>query len=455
MTESHALTPHRSPNELFRRYLGFLVSLFIIALGTSLSIRANLGSSPISCPPYVLSLRPGAWSMGTYVICMHVIFILLQIILLRKQFKTIQLLQLAVSLIFGVFTDLTMWMTAPLQVSGVNLWCYFLRFVTIIAGGCTLAAGICIEVRCDVLVLAGEGFPLALSKVTRRDFGSVKILTDTLLVLSGVTFMLIYFRSWHWEMIGIGTLFSMVWVGLVVKFLSPAFRYIDRFFVTRPVSPAPVPAESATTQALPLVITISREYGSGGLEIGKLLSEQLQVPLYDRELINEAASELGLTADVVASSEQNISTGTLWKLIFSGGSLPPSIHLSDDDALFVAQSRAIRRFSEGGSCIIIGRCANWVLRHHPNRLSVFVCTSSDVAADRISKREHIAHEQACERYEQVNRARANHYWQYTARHWADPRDYDLVINTANIPLPEAAQLIRTAALGLKDESKAS
>ena len=105
----------RGGKELLRRYVTFIIALFIIALGTSMSIRANLGSSPISCPPYVLSLVPGnTWTMGEYVICMHIIFILSQILLLRKNYQLIQLLQIAVSFLFGFYTDLTMWMTVSL-----------------------------------------------------------------------------------------------------------------------------------------------------------------------------------------------------------------------------------------------------------------------------------------------------------------------------------------------------
>lgn len=96
----------RSRDEWIRRYLSFIFILFIIAFGTSLSIRANLGSSPISAPPYVLSLIPGIpLTMGTIVIMMHVLFIIIQILLLRKDFELRQLTQILVSFLFGFYTD--------------------------------------------------------------------------------------------------------------------------------------------------------------------------------------------------------------------------------------------------------------------------------------------------------------------------------------------------------------
>ena len=102
----------RSRAEWIRRYLSFVVILFVIAFGTSLSIRANLGSSPISAPPYVLSLVPGmSLTMGQLTICMHVFFILSQILLLRKDFEKRQLTQILVSFLFGLYTDVTMWLS--------------------------------------------------------------------------------------------------------------------------------------------------------------------------------------------------------------------------------------------------------------------------------------------------------------------------------------------------------
>jgi uncharacterized membrane protein YczE len=220
----------RDKQEILRRYVVFIFSLFIIAFGTSLAIRANLGSSPISCPPYVLSLSPGAgFTMGEYVICMHVLFILSQIALLRKAFPPIQLLQIIISFLFGFYTDLTMWLTSPFQFDSSTMG-YIFRFVQLCIGGGLLAYGISIEVRCDVLMMAGEGFPLAISKAMHADFGKVKMFSDTGLVLIGIVFCFVFFGTWHWEMIGFGTLFSMFYVGYMVRFFSPHVVWLDKLF---------------------------------------------------------------------------------------------------------------------------------------------------------------------------------------------------------------------------------
>ena len=126
----------RGGKELLRRYVTFIIALFIIALGTSMSIRANLGSSPISCPPYVLSLVPGnTWTMGEYVICMHIIFILSQILLLRKNYQLIQLLQIAVSFLFGFISYIFLCSSSVSWVASFTArnWLFPFRFLWVVS----------------------------------------------------------------------------------------------------------------------------------------------------------------------------------------------------------------------------------------------------------------------------------------------------------------------------------
>src|SRR5574344_2457413 len=269
------MTEKRSKEELLRRYLVFVITLFIMALGVSLSIRANLGSSPISAPPYVLSKMPSAiMTMGEFTICMHVIFILIQILVLRKNYEKIQLLQLAVGFLYGFYTDLTMWMTQPFQ-WGNTTTDYIIRFVQLVLGASLLAYGIAIEVRCNVLLLAGEGLPSSISKAFKWDFGNVKICTDTLLVGIAVVFSFSFFGSWRWDMIGVGTLFSMIAVGAMVRFFAPKIAWVDKLFI--PVQSKSVTEPVAAKAEHPLVITISRHYGSGGHELGELLAKEMDI----------------------------------------------------------------------------------------------------------------------------------------------------------------------------------
>lgn len=265
----------RSLQEYLRRYAAFVVSLFILAVGVALTLRANLGSSPISCPPYVLSLAPGSrLSVGTYIFCMQFFFVVAQIVLLKKNFPKIQLLQLAVCLLFGSFTDVAMFLTEPLQWDN-SLAGWLCRWIQLAVGGAILGIGVAWEVRCDVLMIPGEGLPATISRVFRIDFGKVKIVFDTALVVVAVALCYIFWGKWRWEMVGFGTLFSMFYVGIIVRLVTPHFSWLENW-LRGPAAESPAPV--GETSASPLVITVSGQYGSGGRELGENLPKNFILP---------------------------------------------------------------------------------------------------------------------------------------------------------------------------------
>lgn len=437
----------RSKREWARRYASFVFIMFIVAFGISLSLRANLGSSSISAPPYVISLIPGMpLTMGTLVIIMHLMFIAGQILVLRKDYEPRQLLQIVVTLLFGFYTDITMWMTSFMQVpvSVPHAIAWTLQFVEMLAGGAILAFGIACEVRSDTLMLAPEGLSLAISRKFKKDFGKVKIVSDTLLVVIAIVLMLAYFHRWDWKMIGVGTLVSMFYVGFMVRVVAPHISWLDFIFIPKDERMAISKEEELARsegKSVPFVITIAREYGSGGRELGRLLANRLGVGFYDRDIIDATAKELGYTQDFVRENEQNISTSKLWELVFTDKAIPISMNPSRDDAIFVSESRIIRSIAMKKPCVIIGRCANWALRNDSKALRIFVTSDKDDAIKRIMNRDGLSYENAEKRIEQVNTGRSNHYLQYTNHRWTDPHGYDLVINTSRLGLKQCADVI--------------
>ena len=442
----------RSKEEWVRRYVSFIVILFIIAFGTSLSIRANLGSSPISAPPYILSLIPGMkLTMGQLTICMHVFFILIQILLLRKDFEKRQYAQILVSFLFGFYTDLTMWMTGFLQVPfDMNpMVGYPLRLVELLIGGAILAFGIACEVRCDSLMLAGEGLPLAISKFLKKDFGKVKICFDTSLVCIGTVFMLIYFGGWSWKLVGVGTLISMFYVGMMVRVFAPHIAWLDKIFIPKGERTTSKETNVSDEWEGNRIITIARMYGSGGNAIGEAVAHKLGCPCYSRQIIDQTARQMGYSTEFVAENEQNISTARLWELIFSDSGIPASLNPSKEDAIYVNQSRTIRGLAHNGPCVIIGRLGNWILRDNPHVLRVFIRSGLDFAIHQVTERFHISPEDAAKKIERVNTGRANHYWHYTGKQWTDINGYDLIINTDYTGIDGAVDLILRAAKEMK------
>ena len=441
----------RSRAEWLRRYASFVVILFIIAFGTSLSIRANLGSSPISAPPYILSLIPGMnLTMGQLTICMHVFFITIQLLLLRKNFEARQYTQILVSFLFGFYTDLTMWMTGFLQIPfDLNpLIGYPLRFIELLIGGAVLAFGIACEVRCDSLMLAGEGLPLAISKFLKKDFGKVKICSDTSLVLIGTIFMFIYFGRWSWEMVGVGTLVSMFYVGFMVRVFSPHIGWLDRIFIPRAERQAAA-AAVADQWSGNRIVTIARTYGSGGNAVGEAVARHLGCPCYNRQIIDQTAREMGYSTEFVAENEQNLSSGRLWEMIFTDSGIPASMNPSKEDAIYVSQSRTIRELAHKGPCVIIGRLANWILRDDPHVLRVFVTSGRDYAVRQIADKLHLSTDEAARKVDRVNTGRANHCRHYTGKAWTDLTGYDLVINTERTGIDGAVDMILRAVREVK------
>lgn len=433
----------RSNAEWFRRVISFIFSLFVLGIGVALTIRANLGSSPITCPPYVLSMMPSSpLTVGGWIFCMQFFFVLLQWVLLRKDFLKIQILQLGICLLFGFFSDLGMWITEPLQWGDTGLG-YVARWLQLAIAGAILGIGVIWEVRSDILLIPGEGLPITISRVFHIDFGKVKIAFDVFLVAVAVICCYIAFGRWRWDLVGASTLFSMFYVGMVVRAVSPHMNWLNRWLTG--VKPTETP--SVATGNKPLVITISRQYGSGGHQIGEILAKELDIPLYDKSIIDKAAEDLGYSQTKVMAQEQTTTPMQLLEMVFAdGGGVLPDMELSEDDAIFVTESRIIRDLAAKGSCVIIGRCADFVLRDRPNCFRVFVRADMQQARNRVVEEYSIPIENAETEIEKVDKERATHYWRYTGKKWSDAENYDLVLNSSKTGINKAVKMIKDAAL---------
>ncbi len=142
--------------EYIERYLFFLIGLFVMSIGVAFSIKADLGTSPISSVPYVLSLIVPI-SVGQLTIAMHCVFVLLQILILRKRYQLIQLMQIPVAVVFGMMIDFSVYLLQNLQYSS-----YLLQWIFCMIGILFVAVGVSMEVTANVITLAGEGLVLAI-----------------------------------------------------------------------------------------------------------------------------------------------------------------------------------------------------------------------------------------------------------------------------------------------------
>ena len=197
---------------IIRRYLLLLAGLAIMAFGVAFSIKASLGTSPISSVPYVVSLF-APLTVGTASIIMHCVFILLQILILRKKYHPIQLMQLPVAFFFGYLTDLSVW-----AVQGITCNHYLQQWLVCLIGIFLVAVGVSLEVKAGVVVLAGEGVVLAICKVLPVKFGYMKVGFDVTLV--AIACVLSFAFTGRLQGVREGTVAAALLVGLIAKQLG-------------------------------------------------------------------------------------------------------------------------------------------------------------------------------------------------------------------------------------------
>lgn len=201
---------NKLPVYIFKRYFLLLVGLAVMAFGVAFSIKANLGTSPISSVPYVISLF-APLTVGTATIAMHCVFIVLQILILRRNYHPIQLMQLPVAIFFGYLTDFGVWV-----VQKIGYTAYWQQWFLCLVGILLVAAGVSLEVKAGVVVLAGEGVILAICKVLPKiKFGYMKVGFDVTLVV--IACILSFVFTGRLQGVREGTVAAALLVGLIAK----------------------------------------------------------------------------------------------------------------------------------------------------------------------------------------------------------------------------------------------
>lgn len=196
------------------------------------------------------------------------------------------------------------------------------------------------------------------------------------------------------------------------------------------------------------VITIARGYGSGGRTIGKMLSKELGIHYYDRELLRLASDESGINEELFGKADEKIKSSFLYKIMkknYTGELIKPD---SDDfvsnDNLFNYQAKVIRQLAEEEeqSCIIVGRCADYILRERKNVIRIFVNAPLEHCLDTLETMSNDSRKDLQKKIETIDKHRAAYYQYYTGRAWDNAANYDLCINTSELSFEEAVELIK-------------
>lgn len=184
------------------------------------------------------------------------------------------------------------------------------------------------------------------------------------------------------------------------------------------------------------VITISREFGSGGRTIGKKVAEKLGIPCYDAELIQKIAEESGYTADYIKEEGEDASGGWL-----STAFTDRSMGLTNQDKLWNTQSRVIEELAGKGSCVIVGRCADYILREKADCLKVFIHASIEKRAERIVREYGEREESPEQRLKEKDKRRAAYHRFYTDMKWGHAQNYHICLDSGELGIDKCVELI--------------
>ncbi len=205
------------------------------------------------------------------------------------------------------------------------------------------------------------------------------------------------------------------------------------------------------------IVTISREFGSGGREIGKRLANKLNVPFYDKELLEMASKESGIARELFVKNDESYTNSFLYSLVMGtypvspDGRLNPELPLNHK--IFLAQFETIKKLAEKGPCVIVGRCADYVLKEEPNVIDFFISGNMYDKKKRILERYDIEKPKVEEFIRKTDKRRASYYNYYTDMKWGDARNFDLCINSSKSGIEGAVDLM-LAYIGIKENKPA-
>lgn len=189
------------------------------------------------------------------------------------------------------------------------------------------------------------------------------------------------------------------------------------------------------------IITISREYGSGGREVGKKLAAALEIPFYDNELITIAAKKSGFAEGLFEGADQRPTGSLLYSLSMYGAGVA-AFDLPLSDKVFLIQSDVIRDVASKGGCVIVGRCADYVLRENPNTVNVFIYADLNRRIDWAIRENDIPVEKAKDMVAKIDRRRSSYYGYYTSRKWGHAENYDICINSGALGVDGTVDILR-------------
>ncbi len=430
-----------------KRILIYVLGLYLMAIGVVFSARSALGVSPVSSLGNVLyqigrsAGAPGFVNLGNCTTAVFCLYLLAEFLLLLRDFKPVMLLQIAASLLFGQLVNLAYAMLSALPAPES----YPMQILYLLISIPLVAAGVLLYLSPNLIAMPGEGLCLAIAQKTGLSVGTTKTIFDCSVVLLSAAVSLLYFKT----LIGVreGTVICALLVGLVFKLLQkpfqkPLLHFVERESkVNRALEAASQGYLTDTAGNPKVIITIGREFGSGGHDIAQRLAERLGISFYDRQIDEMAAQQSGLPLEKVREMSRHMEREVVADFRSAAYDMTNGA-LSPEEQLFVAQSAVIRQIAASGeSCVILGRCADYVLYHDPNCFRIFVHARTDVRIKRAMAVHHLSQEEAQRQVENTDRARAQYYKRYTGREYGKQEYYNLGLDSGLLGTEESVESI--------------
>ena len=194
------------------------------------------------------------------------------------------------------------------------------------------------------------------------------------------------------------------------------------------------------------IITIGREYGSGGRQIGQEIAKYFGIKCYDKELLEHAANDSGICKELFENHDEKPTNSFLYSLVMDTYSFGySSAGFSDmpmNHKIFLAQFDAIKKLADEESCVIVGRCADYALADYPNVVSVFICADEEVKIQELMKRHNITRDKAKDVMIKTDKQRSGYYNYYSSKRWGSSKSYNLCINSSVVGIDGAVEIIK-------------
>lgn len=194
------------------------------------------------------------------------------------------------------------------------------------------------------------------------------------------------------------------------------------------------------------VITIARGYGSGGKTMGEMLAKELGIHFYDRELMRLASDDSGISEELFAKADEQLKKSLLFRVArkeYKGQLIPPDDeNFISNDNLFNYQAKVIKQIAAQESCVIVGRCADYVLKDVDNVVKIFVHASKEDCVERLDSMFNVPRKELEKKVIETDKRRAEYYKYYTGRNWYDAKNYDLCLNSQTLGFDKCVEIVK-------------